>query len=178
MKKGRDARCPAPFCGRPTTTLLLLSRPSMFCLTRLAHPLQALLGAQQRGGLHRGEMPGDPGGHLYGRGGARVGSFVDDHHVVLAEAVVERKQPPAHALRQPAEGFAAVLGVLGQRSPGVGVVGDLLHVEGHGSSSSFPTRLSSSGTFLCTTSIMPAATARRIPCVCVHVGAEVCFVPS
>src|SRR5919107_4426872 len=99
-------------CSRPTTTLLS-PRRSMFCLTRLAHRLYALLNAEQRGGLHRGEMSGSPGSHLYGRTGARVGSFVNGDHIVLAEAVVESEQPPAHALRQPAKGFPAVLRVLG-----------------------------------------------------------------
>src|SRR5918995_5878985 len=104
---------PGPLGSSTPTTTLLPPRRSMFCLTRLAHRLHALLSSEQRGGLHRSEMSGSPGSHLYGRSGIRVGSFVNGHHIVLAEAVVECEQPPPHTLRQPAKGFPAVLRVVG-----------------------------------------------------------------
>src|SRR5688572_29798818 len=83
-------------------------------------------------------MPGGDGSQHDGRGGALVGGFVDDHQIVLAEAVVEREHPTTHALRQPANGFAAVLRVLGQRGPGLRGVAGLRHVEGHECSSFLP----------------------------------------
>src|ERR671933_807934 len=76
-------------------------------------------------------MSGGDGSQHDGRGGALVGGFVDDHHIVLTEAVVEREQPTAHGLRQVAKGFAAVLRVPGERGPGLRGVADLRHVEGH-----------------------------------------------
>src|SRR3712207_4917145 len=82
-------------------------------------------------------MTGRDGGHDDGRGRALVGGFVDDQHIVLPEAVVEGDEPTAHPLGQPADGFAAVLRVVGQRGPSLGGVADLRHVEGHLLASSF-----------------------------------------
>src|SRR5215211_888477 len=59
------------------------------------------------------------------------GGLVDDQHIVLAEGVVQREQPAAHGLSQPAKDFAAVLRVLGQRDPGLGGVVHLRHVQRH-----------------------------------------------
>src|SRR5215204_7015895 len=135
-KEGRDRlETPAPLIE--AGLLLLPPRPPICRLPCLAHRLHALLGAEQHGGLGRTEMTGGDGGQDDGRSGALVWGLVDDQHIVLAEAVVEREQPTTHALRQPAKGFAAVLRVLGKRGPGLGGVGNLRHVEGHGLTSSF-----------------------------------------
>src|SRR3712207_4143105 len=82
-------------------------------------------------------MTGGDGSQDDGRSSALVGGFVDDHHVVLAEAVVEGDEPTAQGLGQGAEGFAEVLRVPGERGSGLGGVADLRRVEGHGLSSSF-----------------------------------------
>jgi len=76
-------------------------------------------------------MVGGGGGQDHATGSALVGDLVDDQNTVPAEALVEREQPGAHGLIQPANGFAMVLWVAGWRGRGLGGVTHLRHVEGH-----------------------------------------------
>src|SRR5215204_5795982 len=108
---------PGPPCrSKPAPLLLLLQKPMgvfpwppMRLLTRLAHRLHAGLDAEQRGRLDRFDVARRYGSQNDGCSCAFVGSLIDEQAVVFSKAVVERHQPAAHTLQQPAYGFAAVL---------------------------------------------------------------------
>src|SRR3712207_2242755 len=116
---------------------LMIRRPprsTLFPYTTLFRSrLHAFLDRQKRQDLGLFEVAGLAGGELDAVGGLLIGSLEDRYPVVVAQAVVEGVQLPAHILYQSPKNDAAVFWYPGEGGLGFRSVGELDHVQRHGS---------------------------------------------
>src|SRR5438105_1016634 len=88
----------------------------------LAHRLHRLLGGEQHRRLDGFDMARRDSGKDRGRDRGLIRHLRDKHAIVLTKTIVEGHQPPSELLDERAEHVLTVLGILGERRPGLGRV--------------------------------------------------------